>query len=98
MRSLPSTTWIAASSLPSGDQSAELTLSRTSRGGPPARGTPASVHKQGAQRFSQPREIALPPAEEIARTPAGKMPSGRASELPPRVVKISLGFPSQAAE
>ena len=98
MRSPPWTAWIAASSLPSGDQSAEATSSRTSRGVPPATGTRASVPKHGSHRFSQPSAIAISPAEEIARIPAGKMPSGRESELPTRVVKISLGFPSHAAE
>jgi hypothetical protein len=43
-------------------------------------------------------EIAISPVEDTARMPAGKIPSGRDSGLSIRVVKISLGLPSQAAE
>jgi hypothetical protein len=48
-----------------------------------------------ARRLS---ETAISPALEIERTSAAWSPNGRDSGLSGRLMKISIGFPSQAAE
>src|SRR5271170_8396876 len=89
---------ITARDWPSGVQSAQVTLSKTSRGAPPASGTRASVPAcVNGEKFTGCKATAISPLEEMERIWAGGRPSERESELSKRVEKISCGRPSQAA-
>src|ERR1700677_5056705 len=83
---------------PSGPQSAHITLSRTSRGAPPANGTCASVPAWvKCAKATGCSEMAISPLGEIARICADGKPTEREFELSKRVEKISEGWPSHAA-
>ena len=70
-----------------------------SRGAPPAieirARRPVRVNGATARRFN---ETAISPDFEIARISASASPNGRDSGLSGRLMKISKGLPSQAAE
>ena len=88
---------MTASSLPSGDQSAEADVRPGLRAERRPRAAPAR-----AFRSRDPAVLAAERDGHLAGRGDGqdsrRIPSGRDSVEPTRVVKISLGFPSQAAE
>src|SRR5271154_1619145 len=88
MRLALPTVWETARLDPSGDQSASLTFSSTSRGAPPESGTRAKVPELPSD---SPIKIAISPEELIERMrPSGKS-SDRDSRLPERIEKIVIG-------
>ena len=78
MRSRPSTTWITASSLPSGDQSAEPTFSRTSRGYRP-RAARGRASRSTGPSDTRSRAKSPSPRRGDRQDTGGKKPSDRDS-------------------
>ena len=87
------TTWMTASSFPSGDQSASSTPSRTSRGVPPAMGARASVPSNTLKLLDRGRRSSASSSrEEIARIKASFSPRERDPRVAARVENTSSGL------
>ena len=94
---MPPESRTTAKLVPSGDQSAHCTFSRTSRGAPPARGARARVpmvtHAPMALLFSK---TAISDVEETDMSWVWLSPMERDSGASGRAVNTSVGLPCQA--